>query len=512
MAGRAFLLGTSDAAIVATALSGLGFTIGPPHPVTTTVLDTFDGRLHRAGLRLEFQESTGTALVLSGPDTVAARLEIATAPRVPGALPPGPFRSRLERLTGLRSLLPQLEVTVSRRVGVWRDADGKIVTTVHLDDDICVVRPVVVAGLPAVLEIYEVSGYAKRARRVVDLLEGLGLSRCADDVVAQWAAAAGVDLGGYVSTATVPLEPDLPAVDGYRAVLAHLAGAVAANWQGTIDRSDTEFLHDLRIAVRRSRTVLGEAKDVLPAEVRAGAREGLAWIASLTGPPRDLDVYLLEWNQYVDPLGPEPAAALAPVRAVLERRCDDAHAELEGALQSTRAADLMESWTSWLAAPLDDAYLTGRAMRPLGKLVAKRIARAHAVVIERGRLIDPLTPAEHVHDLRKDAKKLRYLLECFGTLFPGTPRERFVKRLRVLQDNLGEYQDAEVHVAMLRGIAHELHDSGSSTDTTIAIGQLTERLDQQRLRARGEFAERFEQFDTAATRRALQALLDGTKR
>ena len=55
----------------------------------------------------------------------------------------------------------------------------------------------------------------------------------------------------------------LPAVDGYRAVLANLAITIRANWQGTIDQSDTEFLHDLRIAVRRTRTVLGEAKGVL---------------------------------------------------------------------------------------------------------------------------------------------------------------------------------------------------------------------------------------------------------
>ena len=135
--------------------------------------------------------------------------------------------------------------------------------------------------------------------------------------------------------------------------------------------------------------------------------------------------------------------------------------------------------------------------------------RAHGVLIERGRLIGPDTPAEHLHDLRKDAKKLRYLLECFGSLLPDRPRKRYVKRLKALQDNLGEHQDAEVHVSMLRAISRELHDTGSSPDTMVAIGQLTERLDQQRLAARTEFAERFADYDTPATSRALDAVLDG---
>jgi CHAD domain-containing protein len=154
------------------------------------------------------------------------------------------------------------------------------------------------------------------------------------------------------------------------------------------------------------------------------------------------------------------------------------------------------------------AGLTDRTARPLGPLVRKRIARAHGILIDGGRLIGPDTPAEQVHDLRKDAKKLRYLLECFGSLLDDKPRTKFVKRLKALQDNLGEHQDAEVHVAMMRGIADELHGADAAPATIVAIGQLTERLDQQRIAARAEFAERFADYDTPATQRALDTVLE----
>jgi CHAD domain-containing protein len=168
----------------------------------------------------------------------------------------------------------------------------------------------------------------------------------------------------------------------------------------------------------------------------------------------------------------------------------------------------MSWWTAWLQASLDPEQRVDRAERPLGRVVAKRIAGAHRTVVEHGRRIDRETPAEQVHDLRKDAKKLRYLLECFGSLLPKASRKQFVNRLKALQDNLGEHQDAEVHVAMLRSIVRELYDAGASPDTMVAIGQLTERLDQQRLAARDEFADRFAGFDTRATRRALSAMLE----
>ncbi len=503
-----FQISEDEASIVIASLAELGFLFEPARPVMTTVLDTFDGRLHGAGLRLEVRALDDLELVLSGDDVVPAHLVVAAAPRVPADLPPGPFRSRLSALIDIRALAPQIQVDVDRTTGSWRDPSGKVVATAQLDERIRVVDHLGTDGPTSTIEIHPVTGYDKFAGRAVDVLEGRGLVRCETDTVSLCAAAAHVDLAGFNATATVPLDPSMPAVDGYRAVLANLATVINANWQGTIDQLDTEFLHDLRIAVRRTRTVLGEAKAVLPAAVRDAARDGFKWLAGLTGPARDLDVYLLEWDRYTDPLGAEVVGALVPVRALLERRSADAHAELERALRSEQAADLMSWWTSWLQGSLNPDQLADRSERPLGPVVAKRIAGAHRTVVENGRRIDRETPAEQVHDLRKDAKKLRYLLECFGSLLPKESRKQFVNRLKALQDNLGEHQDAEVHVAMLRSIVRELYDAGASPDTMVAIGQLTERLDQQRLAARDEFEDRFAGFDTRATRRTLSDMLE----
>ena len=289
--------------------------------------------------------------------------------------------------------------------------------------------------------------------------------------------------------------------------------SISANWQGAIDQTDTKFLHDLRIAVRRTRTVLAAAKTVIPAAVLEPAAEGFAWLAGETGTPRDLDVYLLEWEHYTDPLGVEAASALTPVRDLLGRHHTGSHDDLEQALRSERAAELIAWWRTWLAEPLADTeLLPKRAERPLGKVVAKRVARAHSSADRRRAPIGPDSPAEQVHDLRKDAKKLRYLVECFGSLLPDKPRKKYVRQLKALQENLGEHQDAEVHIEMLRSLTVELDESGTAADTLVAIGQLTERLDQTRIAARAEFAERFAAYDSPATQRALDAMLEAIAR
>lgn len=303
------------------------------------------------------------------------------------------------------------------------------------------------------------------------------------------------------------LDPEMCAIDGIRAALGEQAEAIAFNWQGTIDHLDPECLHDLRVGVRRSRTILGQGKRVLSPSVTAHAREWFGWLGALTGPARDLDVHLIEWRDDTRPLGTDAIAALEPVRTLLERRCLIAHATLSGQLRSATAEVPMSAWQTWLAEPVADDSRGARSQRPLGVLVARRIERTQADLVDRGRLIDPGTAAEQLHDLRKDAKTLRYLLECFKTLLPDEARNDVVGRLKSLQDNLGEHQDAAVRFAVLRAAAHDLGAHARSADTDVAIMQLLDVVDRRRLRARAEFARCFAAYDTSATERTFRALL-----
>jgi CHAD domain-containing protein len=301
----------------------------------------------------------------------------------------------------------------------------------------------------------------------------------------------------------VTLHPRDDALDGVRRVLAHLTVSIDANLPGTIDDLEPDSLHELRVAVRRTRSVLAQARGVLPSEVRSLHRETFSRLGEITGAARDLDVHLLGWDDLVAPFGDAERGYLEPARALLATRRRAAHDALAAELRSPQLTESLDAWRRWLA----DPDVTADEPRPLGPFVAARIRKVHSSVLAAGAAITPASPPERLHDLRKDAKKLRYLLECFAGLFPPKAHRKVVRRLRDLQDNLGLHQDAEVHVAELRDLARELHRSEVATEVLLAIGRLTDRLERRRQHARNDFAARFCDYATKEGRGALDDLL-----
>lgn len=489
------------------ALRAGGFDVEPRHPACRVVLDTFDGRLHSAGLRLEHHAGPPAALHLWGEeDTPPATLPRPAPPAWPSDLPGGPFRARLAAVTRERALLPMLTVHSSVQTARRRDRRGKSVVIVEIHDSI-VVDPSRDDSRSRAVEITSVAGHPDPADTAIARLRSLGLEEPGGDL-AQVVAGSDTTLFGFDDSPTVPLHPDQEALSAFRRVLANLARTAFAVLPGTVDDIDPEFLHDLRVAVRRTRSVLGQSKGVLPDAVRNEYREGFGWLGQVTGPPRDLDVYLLGWETYVAPLEIDERASLEAVRSALTLRQLAAHRDLAVHLQSDRTRTLLEGWERWLADP--DAETRGTP--PIGAVIAERIAKAQAKILRDGRKIRPESPGELLHDLRKDAKRLRYLFECFGGLLPSMPRRAFVSHLKALQDNLGAHQDAEVQLAELRALARELHDGGVGADVLLAMGRLSDQLERRRLHERDDFAARFAAYDVKANRRALDVLLGEAER
>ncbi len=494
------------AAAAADALRSAGFDLDVPVGCTRVVLDTFDGRLHGAGLRLELRQGPDRELVLLDLDGAApARLAgIKSAPTWAAAdLPAGPFRARVAAITQERALLPLVTLTSKVQLAHRTDRRGKVVVRAELHEQVTAGDDEPVAWL---LGVEGVAGHDDDRERAITRLSSLGMQATEGDVVASIAAATGHALEGRSSSPSVPLDPRDPALVAFRLVLANLVDTIEANLEGTIDDVDVEFLHELRVAVRRTRSVLAQSKGVIDPEIRDRYREDFGWLGEITGPARDLDVYVLGWDDYVAPLAASGTSSLDRVLKELEARRRQAHADLAAALRSEVCRNVLESWQAWLAAPADVA-----ADAPsIGPVIAKRIERAQEKVLTDGRAISPSSPPERLHDLRKDTKKLRYLLECFGSLFPTKARKAFVGQLKALQDNLGEHQDAEVHLAQLRDLAHDLHERSTiDTDALLAMGRLSDHLDRRRAQERADFVERFSAYDTKANRKTLARLLAG---
>lgn len=469
-----------------------------------TVLDTFDGRLHAAGMRLAVVKGAGRALVLQGPMKAEQPLPGRVIPGRAGELPAGPVADQVRRVVGPRALLVQGVVTAMRSEAVVTDASAAAqVGLARYDAAHLTGQP---ASTTTWVEVTALPRSRRHARRLAARLEAVGLSCLDGDVVDATFAAAGRTFAGHENFPPVALDPDMPSAAGFRTVLDRLAETIEANWDGTVARADVEFLHDFRVAIRRTRSILGAGKQVLPDIEADAARVQLGWLAAQTSVTRDLDVYVVQWGRYTAGLAHGVVADLGPLRELLEQRLSEAYVQMAAVLSTPHSRQIILDWREWLQHSHSEVGELGH--QPLGSTVAQLVLRAHRILVQRGRLITADSPAEQVHDLRKDAKRLRYLLESFATLMPEDAQRRFVKRLKVLQDNLGEHQDAEVHVLQLAEFARELQERGAGAEVLLAVGRLTERQDARRNRARKAFAARFAEYDTKATTKALFDAID----
>lgn len=304
------------------------------------------------------------------------------------------------------------------------------------------------------------------------------------------------------SPADVELEFEQPADAAAADVLRALLRAAEDNLPGAIDDPDSEALHDLRVAVRRSRSVQRQLKRAFPPAELDHFRGEFRWLQAATGAARDLDVYVLGFDDLRGLVPEATRGDLDPVLDVLRRHRQEARDEMARGLRSDRLATLTSGWASLLEL-LPSMPIADRpdAKRPIGELAGRRIAKVHKRMVKMGREIDSSSPPEAYHELRKKGKELRYLLELFGApLYPKKVVKPMVKSLKALQDVLGQNQDRQVQRAMLRSLVGELDALPDHAPALIAVGELLASLEQDARAARAGFAERFEAFGSKAQR------------
>jgi CHAD domain-containing protein len=228
-------------------------------------------------------------------------------------------------------------------------------------------------------------------------------------------------------------------------------------------------------------------------------------VQQVTGPSRDLDVYLLEFDDFADSLPEAPRADLEVVRARLREQRAAEREQMEEALRSDKTTKLLSDWAEFLERlPGVPAKKRPSAPKPISEVAAKRIKRVYRRMVRMGEQIDDHSPPEALHDLRKKGKELRYLLEFFAPVFPSKVTKPMVKTLKSLQDTLGRFQDRQVQSEMLRGLGPDVAQRSGGPDALMATGMLVERLKEQQDAARAEFSERFAAFSAAEQRKLVK--------
>lgn len=217
--------------------------------------------------------------------------------------------------------------------------------------------------------------------------------------------------------------------------------------------SDPEQLHEIRIAIRRTRVALQSTHAVFPARNLSFLLDELAWLARITGPPRDLDLMLALIEQRMQDKDLAQWTAGKLFLEAARRQRERHYKKLTDALASTRLQHLLSAWRTFLNAPLPRRPSGSKARHAITVFANKQLDKNYRQLLKQAQRIKPDTPTEGLHALRKTTRKLRYQTELFAPLLPAQLAGKGISALKRLQDQLGGLQDVAVQLQFLQDTA-----------------------------------------------------------
>ena len=238
-------------------------------------------------------------------------------------------------------------------------------------------------------------------------------------------------LGSAAGADPVGLAPELDLRTAFQAVAYACLRHFRLNEIALLSGSrDAEALHQARVALRRLRSAFVLFHPLLVGKEFRHLRDELRWFAGQLGEARDLDVLV---------------AVSARPSAALRRRREKAYGKVEAALGAPRVRSLLFRLAMWIEG--GGWRFRNRADDRLGPFGERQLDSLWEKVARRGSKLATLD-ADSRHRLRIDAKKLRYSAEFLSGLHgrrqARVRRDRFIAALKLLQDRLGEINDARL--------------------------------------------------------------------
>jgi CHAD domain-containing protein len=308
------------------------------------------------------------------------------------------------------------------------------------------------------------------------------------------------------------IQPDEPMAEAVRKVMYRQYQVMLANEAGCRSGKSIDAVHDMRVATRRLRVAFrlfgsyykrGLVRD-LEADLRKTGRT--------LGAARDLDVFNKTARQYLRSLPKQQRGDLDPLLASWKRQKQVAQRELVDYFDSPRYRRLVEKLGDFLATPgAGVANNKGETVPAQVRHVLSSTIWARYEAVRVYEAILPTATTWDLHALRIECKYLRYTLEFFQEVL-GDSAPQVIRQVIVVQDHLGEIQDADVASRLLAEYlsrAFKEQAAASATETADLDGvtrYLSHRRDQSRQMA-ATFPNLWKQIDSIKFRRRLAAVI-----
>ena len=418
----------------------------------TVYVDTNDLRILRSGGELRLEYGRGWTVVLGSGDNAAQH--VARVHHFDGtqAVP----AAALDLLTGFTRgapVRPVLHTRTERRDVTLSNGDQQALGTLR-EDLVTVMHGRRIATRFRELEVVAAGaadGEDARLADVVAALRGAGAAPASSAPTATRALGAPAAAAPDVTVPPPSREPT--AAEAVRRAIAQSVCRFLLNDASVRVGTDSEGVHQARVATRRLRSDLRTFRPLLEPEWVARLREELRLVADLLGEVRDADVLLQRMNTAASGLPDTEAAAAHRVVSGLEQQREGARARLLDVMRGDRYRHLLDDLVAAASTPRTTPESAGEAraiLPPLARGPWRRLRR-------RVKQIGPDPADSELHEVRILAKRARYAAEAVAWVSrPGVGT--FAGAVAKLQEVLGDHHDAVVAEAWLRERAGVIED------------------------------------------------------
>jgi len=257
--------------------------------------------------------------------------------------------------------------------------------------------------------------------------------------------------------------------EAFNAIFSAALTQAGANGRGVVHGRDPEYLHQMRVGLRRLRSALLAFRDLVPRKAAKPIVERLRGLMPVLGDARDWDVFC-EGLVHIGTHEPDRAPVLAPLLALARAKRGVARRRARAAAASPKLQAFLLRALRWVNA----GPWKGRAENAegsLGAFAAAALERLHRKSLETAQEID-WADAERRHRLRIRMKRLRYACDFFASSFADAAARPYIKRLAALQDILGDLND----IAVARRLIAEIAPRGSAPEVAPAAGHVRHTL------------------------------------
>lgn len=221
-----------------------------------------------------------------------------------------------------------------------------------------------------------------------------------------------------------------------QAMMVACLAQVQANVPGALLELDEEYLHQVRVGLRRLRVVLAIARRVHDDAEATALREQVARLCTDLGHAREWDVFVSQTLRTVAARLPDDSGIRALLQAS-ERKRKQLHAATVDSLDSPDFQRMLLRFGAWLqSAQWQEPGI------PLQRFARRILQKQQRKVLAQGAALQ-VNPAQ-LHALRVACKKLRYSVEMFASLFAAAGGKAYLAKLSAVQDDLGALHDIAI--------------------------------------------------------------------